>query len=189
MPTIEAIVRSINKDLVPQFEDKLRQYLVQQDKEWLIDQIVRLTLDAHSLEEMERKVIQEMKARKRAERAGRIRTMALDEAKLIAFLNQYKKHRRERLIDEGYLINNPPPMGTEMIPLRCRSEKGDALLTTAKDMLFALLSGDGTMNTRFDRVQQELLTMTLPRFKADSLDFTLAPHCVRAVQVCKPGRS
>ncbi len=174
MPTIEGIVRSINRELVPQFEERLRQYLVQQDKEWLIEQIIRLSLDAHSLEEMDRKVIQDTKARKRAERATRLRTMALDEAKLIAFLNQYKSYDRDKLINEGYLINDPPVSGTEMIPPRCRSAKGEALLTTSKDTLFALLSGDETMNTQFNRVQQELLTMTLPRFKADSLDFMKA---------------
>ncbi len=174
MPTIEGIVRSINRELVPQFEERLRQYLVQQDKEWLIEQIVRMSLDAHSLEEMDRKVIQDTKARKRAERATRLRTMALDEAKLIAFLNQYKSYDRDKLINEGYLINDPPVSGTEMIPPRCRSAKGEALLTTSKDTLFALLSGDETMNTQFNRVQQELLTMTLPRFKADSLDFMKA---------------
>lgn len=174
MQTIEGIVRSINRDLVPQFQDKLRQYLVQQDKEWLVDQIVRLTLDAHSLEEMERKVILETKARKRAERAQRVKAMSLDEPKLIAFLQQYKSHRREQLLLEGYLINDPPAMGLDMIPPQCRSEKGEALLTTSKDMLFALLSGDETTNTSFNRVQQELLTMTLPRFKADSLDFMKA---------------
>ncbi len=174
MATIQDIIRSINKDLVPQFEDRLRQCLLQQDKEWLIEQIIRLSLDAHSLEEMDRQVIRETKARKRAERAARLREMALDEAKLIAFLNRYKPYDRERLLQEGYLINNPPASGTEMIPPECRSEKGEALLTTAKDTLLALLSGDETTNTMFDRKQQELLTMTLPRCKADSLDFMKA---------------
>jgi hypothetical protein len=173
MPTIEGIVRSINREFVPQFEERLRQYLVQQDKEWLIEQIIRLSLDAHSLEEMDRKVIQDTKARKRAERATRVKAMALDEAKLIAFLNQYKSHDRDKLIGEGYLINDPPVSGTDLIPPRCRSAKGEALLTTSKDTLFALLSGDETMNTQFN-AQQELLTMTLPRFKTDSLDFMKA---------------
>ena len=44
MPTIEGILRQINKELVPQFEEKLRAYLAEQDREWLIEQIVRLTL-------------------------------------------------------------------------------------------------------------------------------------------------
>jgi hypothetical protein len=52
MPNIEAILRQINKDLAPQFEEKLRAHLAEQDKEWLIEHIVRLTLDARSLEEM-----------------------------------------------------------------------------------------------------------------------------------------
>ena len=51
MPTIESIVRQINKDLVPLFEKKLRTYLASQDKDWLVEQFVRLTLDAHSLEQ------------------------------------------------------------------------------------------------------------------------------------------
>lgn len=55
MPNIETIVRQINREIVPQFEEKLRAYLAEQDKEWLIEQIVRLTLDAHSLQEMDRK--------------------------------------------------------------------------------------------------------------------------------------
>ena len=37
MPDIEAIVQQINKDLVPQFEEKLRAYLADQDREWLIE--------------------------------------------------------------------------------------------------------------------------------------------------------
>lgn len=52
MPNIEAIVRQINKYLVPQFEKKLRAYLAEQDRDGRIEQIVRLTLDAHSLDEM-----------------------------------------------------------------------------------------------------------------------------------------
>ncbi len=81
MPTIEAIVRQINKDLVPQFEEKLRAYLADQDKEWLIEQIVRLTLDAHSLEEMDRQHIREQETRRRRERAERVKrlNLALDQ--------------------------------------------------------------------------------------------------------------
>lgn len=33
MPNIDAILRQINKDLVPQFEEKLRAHLAEQDKE------------------------------------------------------------------------------------------------------------------------------------------------------------
>ena len=75
MPTIESIVRSINRDLTPQFEERLRAALAEQDREWLIDQIVRLTLDAHSLEEIDRRVEVEAKARARSERLERVRAL------------------------------------------------------------------------------------------------------------------
>lgn len=35
MPTIESIVRQINREIVPQFEEKLRAYLAGQDKDWM----------------------------------------------------------------------------------------------------------------------------------------------------------
>lgn len=44
MPNIEAILSQRNRDLVPQFEEKLCAHLA--------EQIVRLNLDAHSLKEM-----------------------------------------------------------------------------------------------------------------------------------------
>ena len=76
MKTIESIVREIRRDLTPVFEQKLRAYLMDQDKEWLIEQIVRLTLDAHSLQEMDRKVMQELKARQREARRSGISTFS-----------------------------------------------------------------------------------------------------------------
>ena len=68
MTTIQAIIRQVNKDLVPQFEERLRSSLITQDKDWLIDQVVRLALDAHSLHEMDRKQLQQAKAKARSER-------------------------------------------------------------------------------------------------------------------------
>ncbi|GGA17225.1 hypothetical protein [Okeania sp. KiyG1] len=43
---IQGIVSSVKEELAPQFEEKLRSHLVQQDREWLIEQIIRLTLDS-----------------------------------------------------------------------------------------------------------------------------------------------
>ena len=40
--------------------------------------------------------------------------------------------------------------------------------------LFALLFGDDSTNTRLERVQQELLTIAVPRAKAGALDFMRA---------------
>ena len=55
-----------------------------------------------------------------------------------------------------------------------RSASGEALLQRAKDVLFGLLFGDEAANTQLVRVQQELLTVALPRAKASTLDFMRA---------------
>lgn len=173
-PNIQTIVRSINKELMPQFEEKLRSYLVQQDKEWLIEQIVRLTLDVSSLQAKDIQANALQKAQERAERIARIKNMELNEEKLDAFIKKYEQYDRERLLAEGYLIDSPPEKGTDLITEIYRSEKGNELLVKAKDILFALLFGDESTNTTFNRVERELLTFTLPRFKSEALNFMKA---------------
>jgi hypothetical protein len=171
---IHSIVRRINRELVPQFEERLRAYLAEHDKEWLIEQIVRLTLDAHSLEEMDRKFVREMQARRRAERAERVRALGLDAAGLREFIAKYGGLDREQLIAQGYLRPEAPEKGTEAISDAQRTERGSALLLLAKDVLFALLFGDAGTNTYFERRQSELLTLNLPSSKAGALDFMKA---------------
>jgi hypothetical protein len=174
MTTIQTIVRQLNRELVPQFEEKLRSYLMTQDKDWLIDQIIRLTLDAHSLEEMDRKIVQERKARMRADRIQRLRGIDLNREKLITFLETYKDHDRSKLITGNYIRENTPAKGTDLIMDDFRTERGNELLMHAKDILFGLLFGDETTNTHFERIEQEMLTLTLPRQKAETLDFMKA---------------
>ena len=174
MTTIESVVRGINRELTPQFEERLRAVLAEQDRDWLIDQIVRLTLDAHSLEEIDRRSEIEAKARARAERQSRVRALALDTAALDAFTAEWQGVTRERLVDSGHLDPDAPAKGTVLLTSAHRREQGDRLLTLAKDTLFALLFGDESTDTRLDRIQQELLTLALPRFKAHALDFMRA---------------
>jgi len=174
MPNIDTIVRQINKGLVPQFEARLREVLATQDREWLIEQIVRLTLDAHSLHEMDRRNLQEVKAARRQERIGRVREMALDREKLAAFIERYSGHDRARLISGGYMLPTALAKGTEMLTDQMRTTTGGSLLLFAKDVLFALLFGDEATNTRLERTQRELLTLTVPRDKVEALDFMKA---------------
>ncbi len=181
MPNIETIVRQINREFVPHFEEKLRAFLGEQDREWLIEQIVRLTLDAHSLEEMDRRHFKEEENRRRAERSERVQALGLEMVKLREFLEAHKGQDRERLIGEKYLKADAPAKGTDLITAKFRSAQGNALLALAKDMLFGLLFGDETTNTRFDRVQRELLTLTVPRMKIDALDFMKATTELSAV--------
>ncbi|MFZ1476047.1 MAG: hypothetical protein WAV79_24265 [Anaerolineae bacterium] len=174
MTTIQTIIRQVNKDLVPQFEERLRGFLITQDKDWLIDQIIRLALDAHSLQEMDRKQLQEVKAKARADRIVRLHEMDLNLQTLAVFLERYGSYDRAKLIAEGYLLASAPPKGGDLIGEEHRTEKGQVLLQHAKDILFGLLFGDESTQTQFERVQRELLTFALPRFKAEALDFMKA---------------
>jgi hypothetical protein len=174
MATIESILREINKDLVPQFETKLREHLIHQDREWLIEQIVRLTLDAHSLSELDRKVRLEQKAASRRTRVVRLSNMGLNRNALVAFIEKYLPYNRERLVAEGYILPGAPEKGLELLSASDRTSKGEDLLLLAKDTLFGLLFGDHETNTDLARIQQELLTLTVPRGKVDALDFMKA---------------
>lgn len=174
MKTIETIVREIRRDLTPVFEQKLRAYLMDQDRDWLVEQIVRLTLDAHSLQEMDRKVMQELKSRQREARIERVKRLGVDESKLRTFIAQYKSMDRVALIQQGFLLADAHPKGTFLIPASQRSEAGNVLLEQARDYLYAFLFGDESINANFKRSQQELLTVTVPVFKVSALDFMKA---------------
>jgi hypothetical protein len=67
MTTIETILRDVNREVAPRFEEGLRAALADRDREWLIDQIVRLALDAHSLQALDRRIALAERARARAE--------------------------------------------------------------------------------------------------------------------------
>jgi hypothetical protein len=174
MPTIESVVRHINKDLVPQFEAQLREHLAAQDRDWLIEQIVRLSLDAHSLHELDRRHLQEAKAAKRQQRVGRLQELAVDREKVLSFLSEHAATDRECLVRDGFLSPAAPAKGTSLLLPEHRTPSGSGLLQHAKDLLFALLFGDESTNTRLDRTQRELLTLAVPRDKADALDFMKA---------------
>ena len=174
MATIEDLVRAINRDLSPQFEERLRQALADKDREWLVDQLVRLTLDAHSLEDLDRAAVIEQKARRRAERLARVTALSVEPATVRAFTSDYSGMTRDRALVDGYLLPGAPVKGTDLLLAQHRTDAGEALLLRAKDILFALLFGDQTTGTRLDRTQQELLTLALPRSKAAALDFMRA---------------
>ena len=174
MTTIEAIVHAVQLDLVPVFEERLRAHLADRDQQWLIDQIVRLTLDAHSLREIDRRSEQEAKAKARAARVARVREIALDRDKIEAFVAEHGSVSRDGLIAQGYLRPDAPPKGTALLTVSHRTTTGEALLVKAKDVLFALLYGDESTDTHLERRQQELLTMAVPRAKMAALDFMKA---------------
>ncbi len=174
MATIEDLVRAINRELSPQFEERLRQALADRDRDWLIDQVVRLTLDAHRLEDLDRASVMEAKARRRAERVARVTALALEPSLVRAFTADYTEMTRGRAISDSYLLPQAPVKGTALLLPEHRTEAGEALLVRAKDVLFGLLFGDEQTDTRLERVAQELLTLAVPRSKAGALDFMRA---------------
>jgi len=172
--TIEELVRQINRELSPQFEERLRASLADKDRDWLIDQLVRLTLDAHSLQDLDLAAAIEDKARRRAERLARVTALAVDDNAVRAFSAAFEGMTRERATAAGYILDTAPPKGTAAIGPEQRTRAGEELLQNAKDMLFALLFGDASTSTRLARRQQELLTLAVPRAKAGALDFMRA---------------
>jgi len=78
------------------------------------------------------------------------------------------------LIAERYLLTEAPQKGTALLTGEFRTPRGNDLLLYAKDFLFALLFGDEAANIQLQRTQRELLTLTLPREKAEALDFMKA---------------
>jgi hypothetical protein len=107
----------------------------------------------------------------RAARVARVAALALDPDGIRAFVAAYDDLDREALLGAGYLHAAAPAKGLTAIEPNHRSEVGEALLELAKDVLYGLLFGDESTSTRLERVQRELLTLTLPRAKAGAFDF------------------
>jgi hypothetical protein len=174
MDDIQSLIRTVNLELSPAFEERLRALLADRDRDWLVDQVVRLSLDAHSLREIARRSEREAKARARAERLERVRALGLDAARLARFVAEHTAVTRDSLVAAGHLSPDAPAKGTALLTAGHRSPTGERLLEEAKDVLFALLFGDESTSTSLERVQQELLTFALPRTKAGALDFMRA---------------
>ncbi len=172
MGTIDDVARAIARDLSPEFEQRLRSELAGRDREWLIDELVRLTLSRHGFDDLDRDAA--AAAVLREQRLQRVQALALDPAGVEQFIIRNTGESREQLIEEGYLRDDAPDKGTALLGPSHRTARGEERLRHAKDVLFALLFGDDSTDTRLERVQQELLTMAVPRAKAAALDFMRA---------------
>ena len=174
---IRDLVRDINREQAPQFEERLRQELTGKDPEWLVNQVVSLALADRERRLGSAEVATDdapEEPAERALRAERVRKLGLHADKVRAFAARYEGVDRDSLIVSAHLAGDAPEKGTELLLPTHRGAAGDALLDEAKDLLFGLLFGDETTETRLERVQQELLTVAVPRVKADALDFMRA---------------
>lgn len=174
MPSIEDLVHAARRTVRPDYEAALRAHLEQQDREWLIEQLVRLSLDPRQRAERDATLAAADDAAARAARRARLQAIDLDESRLQAFVERYREHDRERLVADRHLLAEAPHPGTDLVGEVHRTDTGAALLQEAKDLLFAVLFGDEATDCRLVRRERELLTMVLPRHKAGALDFLQA---------------
>lgn len=172
MATIDDLARAIARDLSPEFEQRLRAELAGRDREWLVDELVQLTLARHGFDDLDRNAA--ATAVLREQRLQRVRALALDHAAVERFVAEATGETREHLIAEGYLVETAPAKGTDLLRGEHRTARGEERLTHVKDVLYALLFGDASTATRLARVQHELLTLAVPRAKAGALDFMRA---------------
>jgi hypothetical protein len=152
------------------FRRRLREKLLGQPKEWLVDQLLARIGDAPPADPSEDSIEspEASNQHERIARTARIKAMCLDDACLHAFIDRCRPLKRARLEQDGYLIA-PPEQGSALIAASCRTPRGEALLREAKDVLEALLFGDADLNVRLVRVQRELLTITVARTKAGAI--------------------
>lgn len=167
MNNINSIIKKAQDDLFPQLEAKIRAELEKKDKDWLIDQIIYLTCEKHSLHE------QQIDLEKMKRRLTRICTKNYNEQRITEFINAYRNIDRTELEKAGFLVN-PPHMGLATIESFQRSKKGATLLEEAQDILYATLYGDSTINVHLTRGHEEILTMILPENKSETLSFLKA---------------
>lgn len=174
METIETLLEQIRLAVSQDVEARLRASLAGRDRDWLIDQIVRLSLGPEVMRLRSELARAQTAAEERAARRARIRAMGLDLEKLKAFLVEHCALDQPDLAARGDLAPGFPPKGTVMIADVHRTASGQQRLTLAKDMVFALLYGEEADGVLFERREREILTVTVPRAKAGSLSFLRA---------------
>ncbi|CAL2063584.1 hypothetical protein [Tenacibaculum sp. 190524A05c] len=167
MDSIHSIVKKAQDDLFPELEAKIRAELNKKDKDWLIDQIIYLTCERHSLHE------QRDKFNALKNRLNRIKAKNFNTKMLFDFIDNYKNIERVYLEESGFLIN-PSHLGLNSIESFQRTTLGEKLLEEAKDILYIALYGDPTINIDLKREREEILTIILPESKVDTFSFLKA---------------
>jgi hypothetical protein len=164
---IDNITDQLDAERQAAFRLRLREKLLGQPKEWLVEQLLTRIGDASDAGDAG-DASHEARQEERGARSARIQAMCLDDTCLQAFIARCRPLTRDRLEQDGFLIA-PPVKGAELIGASCRTPRGEALLREAKDLLEALLFGDEDLNVRLARVQRELLTITVARRKAGAI--------------------
>ena len=112
----------------------------------------------------------------------RVKQMGLDETKLLLWTKQaWPLCHRSILVERGFLLADAPAQGLEDLSDTHRTASGTQFLSDAKDMLWVSLFGDDATNVRLERVERELLVITVPGKKAHAFNFFQAATEVGAL--------
>src|SRR5687767_5380474 len=102
MRTIDELVHQIDRDLTPQFEERLRDALGEWDRQALVDELVRLSLAARMARSGSHAETIESESN-RDDRLERIAALGLDADAVRAFAEPHGDMDREQLVEAGYL--------------------------------------------------------------------------------------
>jgi hypothetical protein len=151
---LDEVVESVRRELAPDYATRLRTALADKDKAWLVDELVRLIVE------------RDLGVAPQTDVAD---PNIVDEEFIGRFIAEHADVGRDGLVGAA-----APTKGTALLGPDHRTSAGEAALRQAREVLDALLFGDQSSGVALDRVQQELLTVVLPRHKADALDFLRA---------------
>lgn len=174
MKSVEQLVQSLRTELADEYYQRLYDHLIECDKAWLVEELIRQLAKNDNGPSLGKQILQnltkETYAEEEAARIERIKAMNLNEFKLAGLMEKYDTIHTDRENDCEYSIA-PPEVGGNILLSTQRTKLGEALLEEAKDVLYALLYGSKEENVEFKRVEHELLTIVLPRFKAHTFGF------------------
>jgi hypothetical protein len=161
MPSMDDLVRRARVEATDELRERLREYLLDQPLEWLVEQLVNSAMAGLGL-------APESGVGGPAPAGYGVRPVA--EEILAERIRRYWSLERVALEGGGYLLH-PPAKGGPLIGPPHRTAAGEELLAEAKGLLYALLFGAEAGGVRLERVRRELLTLTVPRAKATALAF------------------
>jgi hypothetical protein len=103
----------------------------------------------------------------------RVQALQVDEVQMLVWIKKtWPLCARQLLQNQGYLSPTAPEPGcAAVLPAVERTQLGQALLNRAKDMLWAALYGTLAENVLIQRVERELLVITIPGRKAFVFNF------------------
>ena len=133
MSDLDEIVGDIKHDLAPDYANRLRAALRDQDKAWLVDELVRLIVE------------RDLGVAPQTDVAN---PAVVDEEYIGRFVSDSAKAARDGLVRDG-----APAKGTLLLAPVHRTAEGEAALVRARGTLSALLFGDEASGVALDRVR------------------------------------